>query len=111
MWPYSRAAITSVHLVENSPMMRSRQGLKLAAWRELQDIPSYWWDSIEDIPRASGKLGHGFMAFHQGFYPLYSEDEFTMVIAHEFFDALPVNIIEEKIVTRCGPSQFLPLYL
>ncbi|KAF8512702.1 hypothetical protein JB92DRAFT_2926706 [Gautieria morchelliformis] len=46
MWPNSRVAITSVHLVENSSMMRSRQAQKLAAWRESQNIPFYWWVSI-----------------------------------------------------------------
>ncbi|KAF8503841.1 S-adenosyl-L-methionine-dependent methyltransferase [Gautieria morchelliformis] len=88
MWPNSRNAITSVHLVENSSMMRSRQAQKLAAWRESQNIPFYWWDSIEDMPVAS-------------------DDEFTMVVAHEFFDALPVNIIEENIKTHSGFREIL----
>lgn len=56
MWPGSRDAIASVHLVENSSMMRSRQAQRLVTWREIERIPLYWWDSIEDVPPASGKM-------------------------------------------------------
>ena len=64
MWPNSKDAISSVHLVENSPMMRSRQAQKLSTWRGSHHIPVHWWDSIEDIPAASGKLAHWLKTVH-----------------------------------------------
>ncbi|KAF8591209.1 DUF185-domain-containing protein [Ramaria rubella] len=76
IWPDSKAAVKNVHLVENSSSMRSRQDQELSAWRGSQNTQLHWWGSIEDIPDAS-------------------EDEFTMLVAHEFFDALPVNILEK----------------
>ena len=41
----------------------------------------------------------------------YSEDEFTMVVAHEFFDALPVNIIEENAVISSRVNPILTFHV
>jgi SAM-dependent MidA family methyltransferase len=37
-----------------------------------------------------------------------SEDEFTMLVAHEFFDALPINIIEAQLLFFTRHSIFNP---
>ncbi|KAL1664203.1 S-adenosyl-L-methionine-dependent methyltransferase [Schizophyllum commune] len=75
----------SVHLVETSQPMRKLQKSKLSAFKH--DV--HWYDSIDDIPQdVDGKT-------------------FTMVLAHEFFDALPIDIYQkmdegnflEKLVT------------
>ncbi|KIJ51505.1 hypothetical protein M422DRAFT_157874 [Sphaerobolus stellatus SS14] len=72
VFPDSRAALTSIHLVETSPFLRSRQAEKLEAITN----KITWYDSIEDIP-------------------LGTDNEFTMIVAHELFDALPINIIQK----------------
>jgi SAM-dependent MidA family methyltransferase len=56
-------AIT-VHLVETSPVLRDIQRLKLAQFEKLVT----WHESVEDLP-----------------------DEPAIIVANEFFDALPVN--------------------
>ncbi|KAL1729039.1 S-adenosyl-L-methionine-dependent methyltransferase [Schizophyllum commune] len=75
----------SVHLVETSQPMRNLQKFKLSAFKH--DVQ--WYDSIDDVPQdVDGKT-------------------FTMVLAHEFFDALPIDIYQkmdegnflEKLVT------------
>lgn len=75
----------SVHLVEVSPFMSEAQaqrlclktspvvpdGEKVRYYREgetVSGIPVYWYDRIQDVPA-----------------------EFTVVLAHEFFDALPIH--------------------
>ncbi|KAF8917251.1 S-adenosyl-L-methionine-dependent methyltransferase [Mucidula mucida] len=63
-------AITRVHLVDISPTMRQLQASKLAGRCEV-----VWNDAINDIEPS---------------------DEFTMLVAHEFFDALPINIIAKR---------------
>ncbi|KAF8525904.1 S-adenosyl-L-methionine-dependent methyltransferase [Hysterangium stoloniferum] len=83
MWPEPMEAFTSIHLVETSQTMRSRQGQALQTvlsnkrLDEGRNITPVWYDSIDDVPEAA-------------------EDEFTIVVANEFFDALPINILEER---------------
>lgn len=62
-----------VHLVETSPAMRALQNEKLDQNR---DWSLSWHDSIDEIPETS--------------------TEYTMIVAHEFFDALPINVLEVK---------------
>ena len=59
--PACRTAV-HVHLIENSPNMRGRQG------QTLSDIDVTWHDSVDDLPMAP-----------------------AIFIANEFFDALPVE--------------------
>lgn len=70
-WPSTRKAVTGIHLIETSPFMRSLQATNIAFPKE----HLHWYDSIEDVPVAA-------------------DNEFTMVVAHEFFDALPINILQ-----------------
>ncbi|PLW25454.1 hypothetical protein PCASD_23797 [Puccinia coronata f. sp. avenae] len=64
----------SIHLVENSLFMRELQEQKLFSFDNLQGKIS-WFDRIDQV----GKV----------------DDQWTMVIAHEFFDALPVHIFQK----------------
>ncbi|KAL1740704.1 S-adenosyl-L-methionine-dependent methyltransferase [Schizophyllum fasciatum] len=75
----------SVHLVETSQPMRKLQKAKLSGFK--YDVQ--WYDAVDDVPQQDdGKT-------------------FTMVLAHEFFDALPIDIYQkmddgnflEKLVT------------
>ncbi|KAL1739332.1 S-adenosyl-L-methionine-dependent methyltransferase, partial [Schizophyllum fasciatum] len=63
----------SVHLVETSQPMRKLQKAKLSGFK--YDIQ--WYDAVDDVPKQDdGKT-------------------FTMVLAHEFFDALPIDIYQK----------------
>lgn len=66
--------MTDVHLVETSPYMRTLQKEKLSTYDSSLRI--HWHDRIQDIP--------------------VSEDTYTMIVAHEFFDALPIHAFEKK---------------
>ncbi|SCZ98458.1 BZ3500_MvSof-1268-A1-R1_Chr7-1g09152 [Microbotryum saponariae] len=69
----SARPVTSIHLVESSAALRKVQKEKLVN-SGFADVETRWWDNAVEIPP--------------------SEDEFTIVIAHEFFDALPIHIFE-----------------
>jgi NADH dehydrogenase [ubiquinone] 1 alpha subcomplex assembly factor 7 len=62
-------AAVRLHLVETSPVLRRRQGEMLARWRPT------WHDRLSDVPEGS-----------EG-----SETSPLLVVANEFFDALPVR--------------------
>lgn len=68
--------LKTVHLVETSPYMRKLQEAKLKPWQD-KGIKVEWHDTIGDVP-----------AGHDGV--------FTMLVAHEFFDALPIHIFEKR---------------
>lgn len=80
----SSPPVSSIHLVENSPGLRDIQKEALAN-AGFRDTKTEWWGSVGEVPK--------------------SEDEFTIVIAHEFFDAMPVHIFE----VRCLPTPALVL--
>ncbi|KII85108.1 hypothetical protein PLICRDRAFT_116521 [Plicaturopsis crispa FD-325 SS-3] len=71
-FPALKSALREVHLVETSPTMRAVQKEKLGSgpWSIV------WHDSIEEIAKDS--------------------DAYTMLVANEFFDALPVHVIEKS---------------
>ncbi|KAN0134534.1 S-adenosyl-L-methionine-dependent methyltransferase [Lactarius tabidus] len=73
--PRSRASIKHVHLVESSPSLRAIQQKKLESWDGKNGLRIHWHDSIDDVPVANGI--------------------YTMLVAHEFFDALPFHLIEK----------------
>jgi NADH dehydrogenase [ubiquinone] 1 alpha subcomplex assembly factor 7 len=73
-FPASRSALKQVHLVENSLSMRRIQEAKLLKPSQEAGWDLIWHDSIDDIPRESGA--------------------YTMLVAHEFFDALPIHVLE-----------------
>lgn len=74
-FPASRSKLTNVHLAETSPAMRALQESKLKRTVHEGSPGIAWHDALDDIPR--------------------SPDTYTMVVAHEFFDALPVHLIEK----------------
>lgn len=76
----------SIHLVELSPYLSKMQAQKLCySSNELNDLPFYrigetmsgikvyWYRRIEDVP-----------------------NEFSIIIAHEFFDALPIHKLQKS---------------
>ena len=74
--PNSRASVKHVHLVESSPALRAVQQKKLQPWDGKNGLKIHWYDSIDDVPAADGT--------------------YTMLVAHEFFDALPFHLIEVR---------------
>ena len=78
--PTTSGKLKSVHLVENSARMRNLQESKLRKASQDGNFEIVWHDAIEEIE--------------------HEEDVFTMLVAHEFFDALPVNVIEVSCVHR-----------
>ncbi|KAN0134514.1 putative S-adenosyl-L-methionine-dependent methyltransferase domain containing protein, partial [Lactarius tabidus] len=77
--PRSRASIKHVHLVESSPSLRAVQQKKLESWDGKNGLRIHWHDSIDDVPGTNGI--------------------YTMLVAHEFFDALPFHLIEKVLLT------------
>ncbi|KAL4064356.1 S-adenosyl-L-methionine-dependent methyltransferase [Scleroderma yunnanense] len=74
-FPAARAKVTNVHLVETSPAMRTLQQSKLQSSVKNGSPKLVWHDALDEVPR--------------------SGDMYTMLVAHEFFDALPVHVIEK----------------
>ncbi|KAH7102806.1 DUF185-domain-containing protein [Auriculariales sp. MPI-PUGE-AT-0066] len=66
--PRAKDAVSGVDLVESSASLKQAQQQILS---EQQNVR--WWKTLEDVPQT---------------------DDFVMVIAHEFFDALPFHIIQ-----------------
>lgn len=73
-FPASADAVREVHLVETSQSMRGIQETKLAELTTKRGCKLIWHDMIEDVPEDSNM--------------------FTMLVAHEFFDALPFHLLE-----------------
>ncbi|KAN0134441.1 DUF185 domain containing protein [Lactarius tabidus] len=72
---HSRASIKHAHLVESSPSICAVQRKKLESWDGKNGLRIHWHDSIDNIPATNGI--------------------YTMLVAHEFFDALPFHLIEK----------------
>ncbi|KDR78957.1 hypothetical protein GALMADRAFT_244641 [Galerina marginata CBS 339.88] len=68
----------NIHLVETSPAMRDLQSTRLTAG-ERPNVRLHWHNSINEIPP--------------------SASEYTMLVAHEFFDALPTHILQRSVET------------
>ncbi|KAI9508435.1 DUF185-domain-containing protein [Russula earlei] len=74
-FPHTWGSVKHAHLVESSPALRAVQEKKLQAWDGEHGLKLHWHDSIDDVPEADGV--------------------YTMLVAHEFFDALPFHLIEK----------------
>ncbi|KAJ7112003.1 DUF185-domain-containing protein [Mycena epipterygia] len=72
---FGKDRLAGVHLVETSPALRALQETKLSPSAQKYGCKLQWHDSIDQISPSS--------------------KEYTMVIAHEFFDALPFHLIEK----------------
>jgi NADH dehydrogenase [ubiquinone] 1 alpha subcomplex assembly factor 7 len=68
--------LQDIHLVETSPAMRALQKEKLHSSVKEAGCQLHWHDSIDAIPPS---------------------DAFPMVVAHEFFDALPVHMLRVSL--------------
>ncbi|KAI0044153.1 DUF185-domain-containing protein [Auriscalpium vulgare] len=73
--PYTRASLKHIHLVETSSSLRKIQEQKLQPWVDKHDLQLHWHDSIDDVPS--------------------SGESYTMLVAHEFFDALPIHLLQK----------------
>ncbi|CCL99309.1 uncharacterized protein FIBRA_01325 [Fibroporia radiculosa] len=74
-FPSAREAVEEVHLVETSLSMRSRQEGKLVTYSQEYGWALNWHGSIDDVSPDASK--------------------YTMIVAHEFFDALPFHLIQK----------------
>jgi NADH dehydrogenase [ubiquinone] 1 alpha subcomplex assembly factor 7 len=73
-FPESRSALKSVHLIENSHALQAIQKEKLLPVSKVGSWDLLWHDSLHNVPQGT--------------------DEYTMLVAHEFFDALPIHVLE-----------------
>lgn len=92
-------ALTDIYMIEASPSLREAQREKLCGSASLNAIdggymsmtkwgaPIYWFESAKEIPRSSGVP--------------------TFILAHEFFDALPISQFEN---TKDGWRELLVDY-
>ena len=75
-FPHTRTSVKRVHLVESSPALRVVQEKLLERWGHDKGPELHWHESIDDVPTSNGV--------------------YTMLVAHEFFDALPFHLIEVR---------------
>ncbi|KAH7341536.1 S-adenosyl-L-methionine-dependent methyltransferase [Rhizoctonia solani] len=71
----TRGRIQAVHLVETSARLQEEQRHRLGA--RISENSLRWYDRVEEIPE--------------------NDNAFTLVVAHEFFDAIPIHIIEKTL--------------
>ncbi|WVF70972.1 hypothetical protein IAT40_005768 [Kwoniella sp. CBS 6097] len=74
-FPGIGAAVQSVHLVENSTAMREVQSKTLGPRLDGKNVDISWYTGINEIPETN--------------------DTYTLFVAHEFFDAMPINTFEK----------------
>ncbi|KAJ6507775.1 S-adenosyl-L-methionine-dependent methyltransferase [Mycena vitilis] len=72
---FGKSQLKGVHLVETSPTLRALQDARLSPAAGKYGCTLEWHDSVDQIRP--------------------TEDMYTMVVAHEFFDALPFHTIEK----------------
>ncbi|RDX57085.1 DUF185-domain-containing protein [Lentinus brumalis] len=96
-FPAARSATEEIHLVETSPAMRSTQEAKLGPLAQSNGWNLSWRDAVDDIPHDASK--------------------FTLVVAHEFFDALPFHLLQktergwQELLIASGPDHTAPTTL
>ncbi|TFK90509.1 DUF185-domain-containing protein [Polyporus arcularius HHB13444] len=96
-FPAARSATEEIHLVETSPAMRSAQEAKLGPLAQSNGWNLSWRDAVDDIPHDASR--------------------FTLVVAHEFFDALPFHLLQktergwQELLIASGPDHTAPTTL
>ncbi|WOO85733.1 Protein arginine methyltransferase NDUFAF7, mitochondrial [Vanrija pseudolonga] len=70
---FGKPSIKTIHLVENSANLQDVQRQKLSARAKDLGAELVWNEQVEVIPQS---------------------DDFTFVVAHEFFDAMPIHILQ-----------------
>ena len=80
----ARSAVKEIHLVETSPAMQEIQNRTLQPIVKDQSWSLHWHDALGEISP--------------------DQDVYTMVLAHEFFDALPFHLL---LVYACVAFLFL----
>ncbi|KAI0749705.1 S-adenosyl-L-methionine-dependent methyltransferase [Daedaleopsis nitida] len=93
----ARSATKEIHLVETSPSMRSAQQTKLGSIAQANGWNLTWHDSVDGVP--------------------HDDRMFTLVLAHEFFDALPFHLLQktqqgwQEVLIASGPDPAASLVL
>ncbi|OSX57637.1 hypothetical protein POSPLADRAFT_1155864 [Postia placenta MAD-698-R-SB12] len=93
-FPAAHTAIREIQLIETSSAMRSRQEDKLSGIAQQQGWKLEWNSSLNEISS--------------------DPSAFTMILAHEFFDALPFHLIQRtqqgwrEVLIAANPDTFVP---
>lgn len=74
--------LKEVHLVEMSAYFKKIQEEKLAKYTTNGDLSIQWHNRIQDVRKQSDDSK--------------DDETFTMIAAHEFFDALPIHLFEKR---------------
>ncbi|PSS36776.1 hypothetical protein PHLCEN_2v1407 [Hermanssonia centrifuga] len=74
-FPAGRAAVNAIHLVETSNAMQRMQEERLQSTAKKYGWDVQWHSSLQDVA--------------------HDTQVYTMVLAHEFFDALPFHLLEK----------------
>lgn len=90
-FPASKSAVKEIHLVETSRTLRLLQEKRLDPVAKRNGWTLCWHDSIDDVPR--------------------DDTHYTMLVAHEFFDALPFHLIEVSVLEASPMHSYVLNYL
>ncbi|KAL0078765.1 S-adenosyl-L-methionine-dependent methyltransferase [Phycomyces blakesleeanus] len=92
-FPYFYKTLTGIHLVEASPGLRKMQRAALVEGSKDEDVVREKADAantaLESITRPDGIT----VSWHDGIE--FVPEQWSMIMAHEFFDALPVHSFEK----------------
>ncbi|KAK4513375.1 uncharacterized protein ATC70_005372 [Mucor velutinosus] len=92
-FPYFYKTLTDVHFIEASPGLRKMQRAALVAGSEEKDVVRVEGNKdeapIETITRDDGVR----VSWHDGIEVV--PDQWSFIMAHEFFDALPIHSFEK----------------
>lgn len=81
-FPAGRAAVEEVGLIETSESMQALQKEKLSHLTSTNNWNVNWFSALDDFPA--------------------DKDKFTIIVAHEFFDALPFHLLQVLVLPVSG---------